>query len=396
MRVLALTNLFPNPWQPQRAAFTPRQLRILNRDYCPVRVISPISWTDEFRARRAGKPALPPGRRVTLDGMTIDHPRAFQTPGMLRSWYGRLYYWSVKRTFQRVLREFKPTIVYAPWIYPDGWAAIKLARESGLPVVLKAHGSDVLLVDKHPGRRAGTVEALRSADGVVAVSQDLAHHMVAMGAHPDRVRVIYCGVERHLFCPGAKSEARQAVGMTEPGQHLLFVGNLVPVKAVDVLLKACAKLHAEGMVLCLHVVGEGPLREKLINLSKELGIPDRVQWHGSIPLEKLPNWYRAADVFVLPSRSEGVPNVLLEASGCNTPWVSTRVGGIPEIEPLGVNRIVSPESIDELSGAIREILQAPARIGQPPRSPEEAVLETSQFLLEVQQMTRSSKLAVGV
>ena len=166
--------------------------------------------------------------------------------------------------------------------------------------------------------------------------------------------------------------------------QLLFVGNLVPVKGIDVMFKACASLQSRGQDFQMHMIGEGPLRQQLINLSKSLGINGRVQWHGSIPQKQLPNWYRAADMLVLPSRSEGVPNVLLEAAGCNTPWVATRVGGIPEIQHLGINRIVTPESVEELSVAIMELLSAPAAQGTPPRGPEAAATETSEFLAEIQ------------
>lgn len=384
MRVLALTNLYPNPWQPQRATFNRLQFRMMGQNHCSVHIIAPIAWPDEFRARRSGKLALPLSRRVELDGLKVDHPRVYHIPGMLRSYYGRFFYWSVRRTFRRVLEEFEPTIVYAPWVYPDGWAAIRLAREAGLPVVLQALGSDVLLMDQNPGRRAGTVEALRSADGIVAVSQNLADRMMGLGTNPERIRVVYNGLERQLFHPGPKADARQAIEMSGPGPHLLFVGNLVPVKGIDVLLKACSKLRTDGRDFRLHMVGEGPLRQPLANLSRTLEIADRVQWHGSIPQIQLPNWYRAADLLVLPSRSEGVPNVLLEASGCNTPWVATRVGGIPEIQHLGVNRIVAPESADELANAIAMMLLSPSKFGQVPHLPEEAVQQTSEFLQEIE------------
>lgn len=384
MRVLALTNLYPNPWQPQRATFNRLQFRVLAENHCPVRVIAPIAWPDELQARRSGKPALPPGRRVELDGLTVDHPRVFHTPGMLRGWYGRFFYWSVRSAFRRVVREFEPTIVYAPWVYPDGWAAIQLAREAGLPVVLKAHGSDVLLLDQHPSRQAGTVEALRSADGIIAVSQNLADRMIDLGADPERVRVVYNGLDKTLFCPGSKSEARKALGIKGTSPQLLFVGNLAPVKGIDVLLKACGRLKEQDQDFRLHIVGEGPLRQSLSSISQTLGIADRVEWHGSVPQAQLPQWYRAADLLVLPSRSEGVPNVLLEASGCNTPWVATRVGGIPEIEHLGVNRIVAAESFDELASAIEAMLDVTSTGGESPHSPEEAVLEMWEFLAEVE------------
>jgi glycosyltransferase involved in cell wall biosynthesis len=121
-----------------------------------------------------------------------------------------------------------------------------------------------------------------------------------------------------------------------------------------------------------------------VALSETLGIANRVLWHGSIPQAQLPNWYRTADVCVLPSRSEGVPNVLLEASGCNTPWVATRVGGIPEIAHLGVNRIVAVESAEELAEAVSALLALPASSGLSPRGPEAAVQEIFEFLTNVQ------------
>jgi glycosyltransferase involved in cell wall biosynthesis len=162
------------------------------------------------------------------------------------------------------------------------------------------------------------------------------------------------------------------------------VGNLVPVKGIDLLLRACAALRSGGQNVQLNIVGEGPLKWNLIEQTKSLGIEESVKWHGSIAQAELPNWYRAADLLVLPSRSEGVPNVLLEATGCNTPWVATRVGGIPEIGHLGSNRLVSTEAPDELAAAIRSMLTDPPTPGERPRSPEATVEEMAAFLSEVE------------
>jgi glycosyltransferase involved in cell wall biosynthesis len=384
MRVLALTNLYPNPWQPQRATFNRVQLRVLAENHCPVSVIAPIAWSDELRARRCGKPALPAGRRVELDGMTIDHPRMFYTPGVLRGWYGQFFLRSVRGTFRRVVKEFAPTIVFAPWVYPDGWAAVQLAREAGLPVVLKAHGSDVLLLNEHPARRNGTIAALRSADGVVAVSQNLADNIVSLGAKPEQVRVVYNGLDKLLFCPGSKTAARAQLGIEGPQPQLLFVGNLVPVKGIDRLLKACARLKSQGQGCTLHLVGDGPSRQPLEHLAQTLEIADQLLWHGSVPHADLPQWYRAADLLVLPSRSEGVPNVLLEASGCGTPWVASRVGGIPEVEHLGTNKLTDSESVEELVVAIQEMLNVEHDNDAEPGSVEDGVLALYNFLEETE------------
>ena len=166
----------------------------------------------------------------------------------------------MRRTFRQAVREFQPTIVFAPWAYPDGWAAVKLAREAGLPVVLKVHGSDILLVSQFPARRAGTQWAVRQADAVMSVSADLKSHLIGLGVEPEKIRVIYDGVDTAAFHPGCKAEARQLLGIAEGEPIVLFVGNLVPVKGVESLIAACGMLRDRGSPVRLVLIGSGPLR----------------------------------------------------------------------------------------------------------------------------------------
>ena len=310
------------------------------------------------------------------DGLTVDHPRFFFPPRIARRWYGHFFLASVKDSFRRTIREFRPDLVYTPWAYPDGWAAVRLGRKAGLPVILQVLGSDILLLGQNPARRKRTEEAVRTADGVVAVSQDLAGHLSRIGVEPSKILVFNDGVDRGLFTPGDKARERAILDLPTGQRVILFVGNLVAVKAVDVLLRACVEQGLKDIACQVVIVGQGPLRPALEELAGELGIEDRVRFVGLLPHYDLPGWFRAADVLVLPSHSEGVPNVLLEASACGTPWVASRVGGIPEIAHLGISRMVTPNSPSELARAIREILAAP--VGNPPpgpRSREEAVSE---------------------
>lgn len=380
MRILALTNLFPNPFQPQRATFNRHRLRILS-ERCPVRVIAPIAWTDEWKARRSGKPALPPGRRIQFDGLDVHHPRYWFPPKIGRGWYGRFYLESVKASFARAVTEFQPTLLFAPWAYPDGWAAVKLGQSVGIPVVIQCHGSDVLLLDQVPARKRPTIHAVSAAEGVVAVSQDIARNLMVLGVNSERIRVIYDGVDLSKFQPASKVAARERLGITGGDPVVLFVGNLVPVKAVDVLLAACGQLEREKFPVQLFVIGDGPLRSKLAAQAEALGLKERVQFVGSIPHEQLPVWFQASDLFVLPSRSEGVPTVLLEASACRTPWIASRVGGIPEIENLGLSMLVTPDRPTELAAAIRTqlALTVPNDYQPDPRSAQTAVNELIDF-----------------
>jgi glycosyltransferase involved in cell wall biosynthesis len=353
MRILAVTNIFPSPYLPFKAPFNRHQFRLLGERH-PVSVIAPVAWTDEWRARRRGVPALPPGRRVELDGLVVEHPRFYFPPKILQGTYGRWYEASVGPTFRRRVAEFRPDLVYATWAYPDGWAAVRMARRAGLPVVVQVHGSDVLVLTQHPKRRRLTFDALKAADGVIAVSGDLAQRAIEEGLPPERVRVVYGGVDPDVFHPGSKGDARQRLGLDqEPDPLLLFVGNLVPIKGLDVLMSACAELARTGVRFRCHLIGQGPLREQLTAQIEQRRLRNHIRLLGPKPQDELPDWYRAADLFVLPSRSEGVPNVLREAAACGLRCVATRVGGIPEVSSCGDIRLVPPEDPAALACAIR-------------------------------------------
>jgi glycosyltransferase involved in cell wall biosynthesis len=381
VRILTLTNLYPNPLQPQRATYNRLQLREVARRH-DVAVISPVAWTDELAHRWHGR-RLPAGRRAVLDGIPVEYPRYLFVPRVLRGMQGRFYHWSIRRAFCRAVAEFRPDLVFAAWAYPDGWAAVRLGREAGLPVVLKVVGSDVLLLPKHPGRLCGTLEALRGADSVVAVSQDLERRMIGYRIDPARVRVVYDGVDPAAFHPDPRHEARARLGLDADVPLLLFVGNLLPVKGLDYLLKACGRLASEGVNFRCVLIGQGTLCATLKREAARLGLGDRVHFAGTVANELLPDWYRAATVFALPSRSEGVPNVLLEAAACGTPFVASRVGGVPEIAHLGPSELVPSGDVPALAAALKGFLTGATPTAAVPRPPTRTRADSAAELIEV-------------
>ena len=134
---------------------------------------------------------------------------------------------------------------------------------------------------------------------------------------------------------------------------------MVPVKALDVLLRACAELKSRRRRLP-PLPGRGRAPEEVAGGPRD-GPRDRrgVTFAGPRPQHELPDWYRASDVVVLPSYSEGIPNVLREAQACGRPFVATRVGGIPEVADPATSRLVAPGSPAALAGAIRATLAEP-------------------------------------
>jgi glycosyltransferase involved in cell wall biosynthesis len=381
MRILTLTNLYPNPFHPTRATFNRQQLRLLALRH-PVAVIAPIAWTEEWAARWKGGTSLPRDRRVSCDQITVDHPRYLYPPGVLRSWYGVCFRESVRSTFERALAEFRPDIVFAPWAYPDGWAAVQLGHRAGLPVVIKVHGSDIHRLNRHPQHVRGTAEALRQADGIIAVSHDLKERVLALGAEASRVRVVYDGIDSELFHPGSRDGARARLAPEHAlhGPIVLFIGNLLPVKGLEVLIDAFARLAGQGVDFNGLLIGQGPLRARLEKQVARLGLDGRVKLLGPRPHDQLPDWYRAADLFVLPSYSEGVPVVLLEAAACGRPFVASRVGGIPEIAHLGTSRLVPSGDAAALAEAIRASLADPPG---PQPLPRDAVRSHAEAVAEL-------------
>ena len=95
MRILVITNLYPNPCQPQRATYNRQHFRALARDH-EVKVVAPISWMDELRTQLRGGSALPRNWRCQLDGIDVVHPRYYYPPGILRSQYGRFFLRSIR------------------------------------------------------------------------------------------------------------------------------------------------------------------------------------------------------------------------------------------------------------------------------------------------------------
>lgn len=178
---------------------------------------------------------------------------------------------------------------------------------------------------------------------MTAVSAEVRDSLARYGVQPQGVEVVYNGVDSEVFSPGS--------GSSSPGQ-ILYVGRFDLRKGLFDLLSAVKFLHFAGMRLVM--VGKGPLESVLKARIRALGLEDRVELRGYVPRKDLVHLYQASEVFVLPSRYEGLPTVLLEAMACGTACVSTTVGGVPELVKQSVNGILVPPADPEaLAAAIQ-------------------------------------------
>jgi len=243
-------------------------------------------------------------------------------------------------------------LIDAHFIYPDCFAALKICQQLGIPLVVSARGSDINYYGEMNVIRPMIEKVLKKADAVIGVSRDLIEKMIELGAPEDRCHHIPNGVDGNLFLPInlKPSEIEK--------NKLLAVGNLVPEKGFDILLKAVSLLKPSIPELLLNIIGSGPQREYLFSLCAELRLEDNVHFIGQVRHEKINEWFQSSDAFCLSSIREGNPNVVLEALSSGLPVASTPVGGVPELIHDRQNGILSPDySPLGLAGAIEETLK---------------------------------------
>ena len=244
--------------------------------------------------------------------------------------------------------RFRPDVIHAHWWFPAGW----LVAGHGIPFVVTCHGTDVRLLEIWPfGRMARGV--LRAAAAVTTVSQFLADDVTRnAGPLPRPVVVAPMPVDLDAFAAG------QGTPKAVP-PRILYAGNLVAAKGVDVLIRALALLAARGVGCRLKILGEGPARADLAAVARSLGVPDRIDWSGFVPQDRMPAEYGAATITVLNSRgkAEGLGLTLVEALCAGSAIVGTPVGGIPEVildERTGL--IARDGDADHLAAQLQRLL----------------------------------------
>ncbi len=351
MRILYFSYAYPNAAAPNLGSFNRSLLAALAQEH-DVRVVAPISFVESLRCRIRGPSPFDPAYSA-IPGVTANYLPFYYPPKLFRERYGDFLWWSVQKRLAQVIQEFRPDVILSYWAHPDGDVAVRAGRKFGIPVVTMVGGSDVLLLARQGRRRDAILNVLRQADAVVAVGQHLADTLIQDGLPSDRLHVVRRGVDRSVFCPGDRLEARRDLGLKLQRFTMVTVGRLVPVKGHTHLIRACAELHREGRSLACYVLGNGPLEDSLSREIRSFGLEGTIHLQGSQPQAELAKWYRAADVTVLPSLSEGVPNVLLESIACGTPFIASDVGGIPEIADARFDTLIPKDDPSALAEAIR-------------------------------------------
>jgi teichuronic acid biosynthesis glycosyltransferase TuaC len=355
LRVLVLSTLFPNRTRPLFGTFVERQtLGLAARSDVEVQIVVPRGLPPapfDRHSRYRADAVLP--EREDWQGVPLYRPRFFHLPKIGVRYDPQMMVRALLPLLRDIRQQFAFDVIAAEFFSPDGPAAVTLGRKLGVPVSIKARGSDINSWGHHPHTAPQVIAAGRAADGMLAVSAAMKREMIALGMPESKIRVHYTGVDRALFHVRERVQAKQSLGIT--GQLIVTVAPLIERKGIDLVIAALANVPGATLV----VTGAGPDEAKLRALAVQHGVGDRMRLLGIQPRTAVADWLAAADVMALPSASEGLANAWVEALASGTPIVIADVGGASELLQEGVAGKLVPREPHAIASAINAILANP-------------------------------------
>jgi len=246
--------------------------------------------------------------------------------------------------------------------YLTSLIAAKLAKRYHKPFVLTQHNTFIKYdsmfdnVERLNDLAVGK-ETLKEADRIITVSNATKEYVLSLGAKPEKIKVLYNGVDLNHFkpMPSAREEMRRKFGIPQNSTVALTVRRLVYKNGIDTLIEGAEIAVKKNRNLVFLVVGKGPDQNGVQERIRQLGMQGNFRIVGFVRDEDLPSCYNAADFFVLPSKSgEGLPLVALEAMACGLPVIATDTGGTREILMEDYGRLVPPNQPEQMAKVILE------------------------------------------
>lgn len=349
MKILSFSYCFPNQANPTWGMFVYQRLAALAR-LEELRVCSPVPWFPGL-AGEGGHPRAQPWQELA-----VYRPRFFYIPRFFKNADARLYALGLKPWLTNLLRDWRPDVLDAHFVWPDGVGVALLARELGIPYVITLRGK-IYECLKVPSQTRQCAEALQGAAAVISVSSKMADEAHKLGVPRERLHVISNGVDREHFQPRDRRECRRQLGLPVDGRLLVTVAHLGKRKGHHETIKALVGLPEDVRLVIVGGPAQGGTAEGLRQVARAAGVEGRLILPGRQSYDKIPLYYGAADVGVLASYREGCPNAVLESLACGRPVVASDVGAVPDILPVpGAGRIVPAEQVEPLRTALAEVL----------------------------------------
>jgi glycosyltransferase involved in cell wall biosynthesis len=347
LHVLTLTPFYPSARDDSQGSFVAEPLEALSR----IGVRNTVLAVQPFyRAKLQAQKCAVPAEWLSHFSL----PGNFGLPTA-----GAFVFARVVGRVREMQRSQQIDLIHAHAPLPCGHAAMLLNSELGIPYVVSVHGLDAFSTEQVGGRAGGWCRRIsqrvyRGSRRVICVSERVREQVLEGTGTGCRTSVVYNGVDPEFFSPAEKSADGQPV--------VLCVGNLLPTKGHEVLIRAIAAIATDCPTLTLEIIGHGPELPRLQALAKKLEISGRVRFLGRLPRRQVAEAMRRCTVFALPSKYEGLGCVYLEAMATGKAVVGCRGQGIAEIIRHGSNGfLVGADNERELAFALKMLLQEEPR-----------------------------------
>lgn len=341
-------------------------LLVITELYLPTKGGTAV-WFDEVYRRLGGKEI----HVVTADVAGAaehdrHHPNNVHRLRLRRHWWLKpeslaMYAKFVMRSLRLALRR-RPRAVHAGRVLPEGLVAWLVARIARAPVTVYAHGEEITTW-RQPGKFRAMCFVYRRADRIVANSEFTRAELIKLGVDPRRITLIYPGVDTSRFRPGlGGDDLRASLSLNSAQSLILSVGRLSRRKGFDMAIRALAQLRSGGIDAHYALIGIGEDKEYLRELSRQCGVESHVHFLGHVPMDDLPRWYNACEVFAMPNReingdTEGFGMVFIEAAACGKTAVAGIAGGTGAAVVDGVTGVrVDGGSVEQVTGALARLL----------------------------------------
>jgi len=253
----------------------------------------------------------------------------------------------------KLVKKEKIDIIHAHWIVPNGFLAALVCRLTKTPLVVSIPGSDVQVARKNKIFAKMAVFASKIADLVTTNSEDLKQAMVDLGAEPKKFKMIIYGIDKDKMRIDTtqNNQLRKKLELDKNDIIVLAVGRLVYKKGFDILIKAMSEIIKKNPKVKTIIVGDGDLKNDLVNLVKKLKVQQNVIFTGTVPYKELIYYYNLADIFTMPSVSpppDGLNVCVIDAMACGKPIVATNIAGNPLVVKDGVNGLLIPQKRPDL------------------------------------------------
>jgi len=302
---------------------------------------------------------------IDFDELSTEVASYLRLPGnWYNRWSGLFVYLSFVRRVKKLHRENPFDVIYATDFFPDGDAAARLGRKFAIPVVCLGIGVDVnITAYSSPAIEKRFRVLLRDTQGCIScgasVERGIRH------CYDGPIINVFGVVDVDKYSPineAEKSVLRAKLSLQEDRYIFLFAGYLEVRKGIFELVSALSLIVENKQDALLVLCGEGRDRPRLEEFVDSLKLKEYVRFAGSVSPNLMDSWYKVADVFVLPSHTEGMPNALMEALSCGIPSVATKVGGVPDAVAGsdGVS-LVEPQNAAKLAQSCIGIMTDKAR-----------------------------------